>query len=78
MSRDEAARLYADSYAPSAEVLRRSLPEIGDGLQGQLHELSARPSAERAAQVAANLDGAYRAILRLREALLREGAGDVG
>jgi hypothetical protein len=73
----DAAAAYAALHAPSADTLRRSLPEVGDGLQGQLHELSARPSAERCEQAARNLEGARLTVLRLREALLREGTGDV-
>lgn len=64
---------YAALYGPSAADLCRSLPEIGDGLQGMLYELSARPTVDGAEQLAANLDGARRACLRIREALLREG-----
>lgn len=67
---------YAALYAPTAEELRRSLPEIGDGLQAQLHNLYARPSAADAERVAANLDGARRAVMRLRERLIAEGRGD--
>jgi hypothetical protein len=64
------------SYAPNAEDLARSLPEIGDGLCAQLCELSARPTADGAETLAANLAGAHRAVLRLREALLCQGVGD--
>lgn len=72
----DAAVAYAALYAPTAEELRRSLPDVGDGLQGQLHELSARPSPDRCEQLARNLEGARLSVLRLREALLREGTGD--
>lgn len=67
--------MYAALYGPSVEELRRSLPEIGDGLQAQLHELYARPNPTAADQLAANLDGARRAVLRLAEAIRREGDG---
>lgn len=76
MTGRQAAAMYAASYAPDAEALRTSLPDIGEGICAQLHELYARPSVERAERVAANLAGAQRAVLRLREALLREGTGD--
>jgi hypothetical protein len=67
--------MYAALYGPSADELRRSLPEIGDGLQVQLHELYARPDPTAADQLAANLDGARRAVLRLAETIRREGDG---
>ena len=73
-----AAAAYAALPAPSADILRRSMPDIGDGLQCQLHELSVRPSAERCEQLARNLEGARLTVLRLREAMLREGEGDGG
>jgi hypothetical protein len=63
------------TYAPSGESLRRSLHDVADGLHGQLCELYARPSAEAAEILAANLAVASRAVLRHREALLREGSG---
>jgi hypothetical protein len=63
-------------YVPSAEDLARGLPDMADGLHAQLCELSARPTPDGAEILACNLAGAHRAILRLREAILREGAGD--
>lgn len=76
MTPGEAQTAYASLYAPSAESLRLSLPEIGEGLAAQLVELHKRPSAAAAEQVAANLDGARRAVLRYRERLLAgEGNG---
>lgn len=75
-ARDDAARLCAPAYTPNAEDLRRSLPEVADGLSAQLHDLYARPSADAAERVAANLDGARRAVLRLRERVIAEGIGD--
>jgi hypothetical protein len=63
------------SGIPAGE-LARSLPEIGEGLSAQLTELSFRPTPDGAEILAANLAGAHRAVLRLREALLREGSGD--
>ena len=59
------------AYLPRASDLARSLPEIADALHAQLCELSARPTPDGAEILAANLDGARRAVLRLRE-----GAGD--
>jgi len=73
MTGADAAAAYAALHAPGSDILRRSLTGVGDGLQGQLHELSARPSAERCEQAARNLEGARLTVLRLREALVREG-----
>jgi len=53
-----------------------SLPDMADGLCGQLHELHARPCADAAERLAANLAGASRAVLRFREALIREGGAN--
>jgi hypothetical protein len=72
----EAAAIHAALYGPSADELRRSLPEIGDGLQAQLHDIYFRPEPAAAEHLAANLDGARRAVLRLAEAIRREGRGD--
>ena len=59
-----------------AEDLARSLPDIATTLHAQLGELSARPTPDGAEQLAINLDGARRAVLRLRERLMLEGRGD--
>lgn len=48
------------------------MADVGDAIRDQLHALACDPSCERAANVAANLDGARRAVLRLREAMLAE------
>lgn len=71
-----AQRAYAALYSPTAEDLRRGLPEIAEGLQSQLMGLYARPDVDAATHVAANLAGAQRAVLRLRERLIAEGQGD--
>lgn len=68
-----AATQYAPLHQPTAESLRVSLPDMAEGLSGQLHELHARPCADAAERLAANLAGASRAVLRYREALIREG-----
>lgn len=59
-------------HGPTAEQQAEGMPEIGDGLQTQLVALWRDPTAERCEAVAANLQGARSAVLRLREALLRE------
>ena len=53
-----------------------TLRDIGDGLAAQLTDLANRPTAERAERCALNLQGAAREVLRFRERLLAEGAGD--
>lgn len=55
----------------------RLLAEIGDAIRDQLRALAADPTAARAEQVAANLNGAWRTVLRVREGLLR-GKHDAG
>lgn len=67
---------YDALYGPSSDELRRSLPGIGDHLQHALDELHARPSAEAASRVAIELEGAQRAVLRLRGRLLVEERSD--
>ena len=64
--------LYASLYRPSAAAQAASLVEVGEALQRQLEDLALDPTPERAEAVAANLAGAQRAALRLRESLLRE------
>jgi len=49
------------------------MAEIGDAIRHQLHALADRPDPDTAANIAVNLDGARRAVLRLREALMQEG-----
>lgn len=61
-------------YAPSADAQARTMLVIGAALDAQLVALSMDPTSERCAEVAANLDGARRAVLRLREATMRNGA----
>ncbi|PKM15396.1 MAG: hypothetical protein CVV12_08780 [Gammaproteobacteria bacterium HGW-Gammaproteobacteria-2] len=59
-------------YGPTAAELADCLLNIGDGLQAQLDALHAHPTIEGCEQVASNLDGARRHVLRLRERLLAE------
>ncbi len=73
MTGPEAARAYAALYGPPAADLARGLAEVGEGIAGQLAELSARPSPDAAERAARNLEGARFACLKLRERLLAEG-----
>ena len=67
--------LYASLYRPSAAAQAAVMAGLGDTLCAQLEELGRDPTPERAAEIAANLAGAQRAVLRLHEALLLEAPG---
>ncbi len=68
----QAAALYAALYSPSSQELKRPLVEVGNRLQGQLHELAMRPTPDGAEMLALQLEGVRRSVLKLREALIRE------
>lgn len=76
MSRADAAAMHAAMTPLDTEVLRRQMVDIGDGLQAQLHELSARPRLDACDRLLINLSGAQQAVRRFREALVREGGND--
>lgn len=57
-------------YKPATPLPYVDLRDLADGLQAQLMLLSDDPTPERCETVAANLDGARRAILRLRASLM--------
>lgn len=59
-------------YGMDADALRRSLPDLGDGLHSQLVALHDAPSQSACEQLAANLEGARRYVLRLAEAIRAE------
>ena len=61
---------------PSIDQQAAALPDIGQGLASQLETLSGDPTAWGCEQMAANLDGARRAVLRLREALMNHSPPD--
>lgn len=61
-------------YQPPASAQAKGMPEIGAALDAQLVALSMDPTPERCEAVAANLEGAKRAVMRLREAVQREAA----
>ena len=60
---------------PQAEAYRQQLPDLGDGLQAQCHDLWRAPSAERCERLAFNLVEAQRLALSLRDRLMAEGEG---
>lgn len=57
-------------YRPSAEAQAAALPDMGDGLAAQLAHLARDPNPAACEVMAANLEGARQAVLRLREALM--------
>lgn len=57
-------------YKPDHATPRTDLQDLVDGLQAQLIALSEDPSPQRCEAVACNLDGARRAVLRLRAQLV--------
>lgn len=61
---------------PSAAAQAAALPDMADGLAGQLVTLSRDPEPWRCEQMALNLEGARLAVLRLRESLLAETPHD--
>lgn len=63
------ARFHA-LYKPSPALPRDDLQDLAEGLHAQLTNLTLDPSPARCETVAANLDGARRAILRLRAQLM--------
>ncbi len=71
----QSAAAYASLYCPSSRELIQPMPEIGSRLQGQLHELAMRPTADGAEMLALQLEGVRRCVLKLREALIREAGG---
>lgn len=57
-------------YKPEPALPRADLQDLVDGLQAQLVALSEDPTPAKCETVACNLDGARRAILRLRSQLM--------
>lgn len=53
--------------------IRKVLPDAGDGLAAQMVELARDATPERCERLLINLRGAQSTVLRLREALEREG-----
>ena len=64
------------SENPVQEAIQPQLADIGEGLAGQFADLQRDCTAERCERLVVNLRGAQSAVLRLREALEREGRGD--
>lgn len=71
---DQHLAAQAALYGPSAAAQAKALPELGEGLMAHLIDLARDPTPVRAELMSVNLEGARRAVLRLREALVREGS----
>lgn len=56
--------------------IRKVLPDAGDGLAAQMADLARDATPERCDRLLINLRGAQSTVLRLREALEREGRGN--
>ncbi|KAF1717914.1 hypothetical protein CSC74_03130 [Pseudoxanthomonas yeongjuensis] len=76
MTTDEIVATYAVLYGPSVATLANTMPDMGEAISTQCQALRRDPTVDACEVLAANLDGARRAVLRLREALMREGSGD--
>ena len=72
---DQHAAAQAALYGPSAATLAAQMVELGEGLAAQLADLARDPTPVRAELMSINLEGAKRAVLRLREAIQREERG---
>ena len=59
-------------YGPTPQQQASALPDMAAGLVAQLETLARDPSPWACEQMAVNLEGARRAVLRLRESLLTE------
>lgn len=62
-------------YRATAEAQAAALPDIGDGLAAQMARLAMDPTPSACEVMAANLEGARQAVLRLRESLMSETPG---
>ena len=60
-------------YAPPASALLTEMTKIGEGLAAHFTELQRDPTASKCEQLATNLYGAGRMLMRLRERLMAEG-----
>jgi len=72
-----AAEQYARLYGPTSEELRRTIPDVADGIHAQLCELSARPTPDGCDRVLISIAGAQAAVRSLHAALRGEGGDSV-
>lgn len=66
---DIARRLYT---LPVFDLIN-NLTDLGDGLAGQFAELQRSPTASGCEQLATNLQGASRVVMRICEGLMADG-----
>ena len=59
-------------YTPPASDLIKNLTDLGDGLAGQFAALQRSPTAPGCEQLATNLQGASRVVMRIRQGLLAD------
>lgn len=59
-------------YRPTTVIPHADLHDLADGIQAQLVALSDDPTPERCETVAANLEGARKAVLKPREIVMAE------
>ena len=64
-----------EHHAPDPAIARH-LPDVGDGLAAQCANLAKDPTPYGCELLAANLSGAARFVLRIREGLLAEGGAE--
>lgn len=76
MSSHQIVSAYSALYGPSAAVLASTMTDMGAALSAQCQSLHHYPTADACEVLAANLEGARRAVLRLKETLVREGGAD--
>ncbi|NLA67892.1 MAG: hypothetical protein GX856_06550 [Gammaproteobacteria bacterium] len=65
----DAAAIYAAMSGPHASGLAAGLGEVGNALAEQLARLEIHPDPQECVRVARNLEGAARAVMRLRNAM---------
>lgn len=59
-------------HTPPASDLISNLTDLGDGLAGQFAELQRSPTPPGCEQLATNLQGASRVLMRIRQGLLAD------
>ena len=76
MASHQTVTAYSALYGPSAAALANTMTDMGEDLSAQCQALHRDSTVEACESLAANLDGARRAVLRLKESLVREGGAD--
>lgn len=76
MTSHQIVTTYSALYGSSATALAATMTDMGEALSTQCQALHRGPTMDACEVLAANLDGARRAVLRLRENIIREGGAD--